>query len=237
MVITVGICDDEEVVCNQLSVALRQYATAKKCSFELSVFHSGQELLRDIKPDMQILFLDISMNGLTGIEVARKLRETSPEIRVIFITSMVQYAVEGYSVHAFGFLSKPISFAALERQMDDTIRSLVSTSGKKLAIHSGGNVELIPSNDILYIESFAHQLKVSNIRGQMQCAVPMKQMEETLKDCGFFRCHKCYLVNFRHILRVDDRGCILDNQEHIPVSRHRRQEFLQEFNRFIGVWM
>lgn len=237
MVIKIGICDDDVAFCGRMEAALKQYAREHGHEFYLSIFHSGEELLRDVDKQTQVLFLDIAMNGLTGMEVARKLRECSSELRIIFVTSMVQYAVEGYWVRAFGFLTKPVSVAALERQMDDVIRSFGISHDKNLGICTREGAEIVRSQEILYVESFAHRMRLICQQRTLECSMPMKRIEEELSDCGFFRCHKCYLVNFRHVASVGDNVCVLDNQAQIPISRQRRKEFIQAFNCFVGAWI
>lgn len=237
MVVSIGVCDDEKAVCEQIRLLLMQYAHQKDCRFQISVFHSGKELLASTPGNIQILFLDIAMSGLTGMEVARKLHETSPSTLIIFVTSMVQYAVEGYSVHAFGFLPKPVSAAMLQRQLDDALRTLAARSGKTILVRFEGKQQLVNSNNICYVESFAHQMRLVLTDATLQCTVTMLQMEKDLAGCHFFRCHKCYLVNMRHIIRVDETSCVMTSGQSIPISRHRRQAFMQELNRFVGGWL
>lgn len=237
--VKIAVCDDEFLVCNQISTALLDYAHERGCAFDISVFHSGVEVLAGISSDTQVVFLDISMEGLSGMEVARKLREqpSFSEMRIVFVTSMVQYAVEGYSVHAFGFLPKPISRVTFNLLLDDLMRSIAISTGHSVALKTASGVELVKSRDILYVESFAHSMRVVCVGGELSCNAPMGSFEEKLSDGSFFRCHRCYLVGMRHISSISDGFCILSNQDSIPISRYRRREFLEAFNRFVRTWL
>ena len=239
VVVKIAVCDDDAFACNQISTALLNYAHVNGLRFDVSVFRSGAELLGGISCDMQIAFLDISMEGITGMEVDRKLREqpSFSEMRIVFVTSMVQYAVEGYSVHAFGFLPKPISRTTFNLLLDDLMKSIAISTGHSISLKTDSGLELVRSSDILYVESFSHSMKVVCVDRELFCNAPMSSFEEKLSDGCFFRCHRCYLVGMRHIISMNDRFCIMSNQDSIPVSRYRRQEFLETFNRFVRMWL
>lgn len=240
MVVRIGICDDEAAACNLLATACLRYADRRNLAFEFAMFRSGQELLGNLGAlaTMQVLFLDISMDGINGMEAARKIHESGLDdaVRIVFVTSMVQYAVEGYSVHAFGFLPKPITQQSIDRILDDALASISSTAPKNIAIRtSDGSTHVILSNSIMCVESSAHHTKIATTSGSLSCSASLKELETELADAGFFRCHRCYLVNLQHITRIDADSCLIATQDRIPISRQRKQDFLTAFNRYMGM--
>lgn len=241
MVVAIGICDDDQNVCEFLADACERYS--RKHGFECrSVsFSSGEELLRYARSSepLDLLFLDIVMEGASGMDVARKLREgtTWRDTRIVFVTSMVHYAVEGYRVHAFGFLTKPFTLAELERVLNDAMRSLAIDQEKRIALKTDGGICFIDANKILYVEAFAHRMKVVQAASVSACFSSMNKMEEGLKARGFFRCHRSYLVNLREVERIEGGECEMSNGDIVPISRHRSRDFLDAFSRFIGAWL
>ena len=112
----IAICDDERICRDQLSSFLTRYAKQNKEEFELLVFENADRLLLYYPKDLDLLFLDIAMDGVDGMEAAREIRKADKHVCIIFITTMVQYAIDGYAVKAFGFIRKPVSEAELKHE-------------------------------------------------------------------------------------------------------------------------
>ncbi len=112
------ICDDEPVIYETIRNMLGRFSKECGISLDVSTCASGEELLGAVTPDVDILLLDIRMGELSGMNAARKIREKNSDICIIFVTTMTQYALEGYKVHAFGFLKKPLTYAHLKAEED-----------------------------------------------------------------------------------------------------------------------
>ena len=228
------ICDDEREMCKTVRARLDQFSKECGVSFSVQECYSGHELLRKITPDTDLLLLDIGMDAISGMEAAREIRRRNQTVCIIFITTMTQYAVEGYQVHAYGFLKKPLRYASFRLQMLDTIRHLQSRQQVILTVKAGGSVYQIPAAQVVYLEVQNHDIRVVQVGGTLTCSTTMKELEQTLVGKGFFRCHKSYCVNLRHIVRISNAEVELTNGERVPVSKHRRKEFAQAFAAYLG---
>lgn len=122
----IAICDDEELFCNETKRYLQQIGRKIGEEFIVDLFGNAEKLLSEMPSDLDILLLDIKMSEMTGIEAAREIRKTNDTLCIIFITSMTEYAMEGYEVHAFGFIKKPVCYAPLERNITEAIKRLAS---------------------------------------------------------------------------------------------------------------
>lgn len=236
MIVHAAICDDEAVFRSQLRSLLEKHSSERGYECVIHEYVSGEDLLTNLDSRTQLLFLDVGMPGITGIETARKINEMPQTIITLFVTSMVQYAIEGYDVHAFAFLAKPVRYPKFAEVVDSAIERLSQTGSRRILVKQGQDTVIVPTSDIYYVESFAHRMKVALQNSELMTASSMKDFEKDLEGCGFFRIHRCYLVNCRHVTSVRDQRVILDNGDDIPLSKQRRQEFMKELDRLIGTW-
>lgn len=225
-----AVCDDEAIVRDQIVLFLQHLEGEQREPFQISCFSSGEDLLEHMEPDTQILLLDIRMETLSGIDTARRLRQQYPDLCIIFITTMGQYALEGYDVHAFGFLVKPLQYDSFARQVRDAMGLLRQHAGSKLVLKRPDQVVVYQLNDIIYFEIYKHDLKVVTARDCQEFAVAMKDMERQVEGQGFFRCHKSYLINLYHVQKIGLTSITMSNGDEIALSKHRRSEFMFQFN-------
>ncbi len=113
----IAVCDDEKIYRSRLKDLLEKYAQSKGLRFEIFSFESADKLLLNYPENLDLLFLDIAMDGVDGMSAARQIRLGDPQVCIIFITSMYQYALDGYSVKAFGFITKPVKDAELSHEL------------------------------------------------------------------------------------------------------------------------
>lgn len=228
------ICDDETSSQDVLVSYLNQYTKETDETFNITVLNSGEELIEKLPNNTDILLLDIKMGQLSGMEAARVLRKQNNYVRIIFITTMTQYALEGYEVHAYGFIKKPVSYEPFKRQLGDALYSLVRQEGHFISISQGAEMLRVNVNDIIYMEAFKHDIQVVTLKGVQKCNTPLVQFEKQVKDDPFFRCHKSFLVHHKHITKINKDSLLMSNGDSILLSRHRRKEFLMDFSRYVG---
>ncbi len=228
------ICDDDPLLRQQLCTYLNQFQNEWNESFSILQFSSGEALLENIPDEMQVLFLDIKMGETSGMEVARRLRTKSNPVLVYFITSMPEYAIDGYDVHAFAFLTKPLQYDVVRNKLREGLQRIDKRAGYFITIHHESKIDVINISEILYIEVYGHSVYVQTKDGVKQCTASLKDLEATLLQRGFFRCHKSYLVNLRAITQVEMTSLTLFNGTEVPLSKHRRKNFLNALSDFSG---
>lgn len=232
------LCDDQKDMCALLRRHLETFSQESGETFQVQECYSGEELLELISGETDLVFLDIRMGEVSGMEAARALRQRNYSTCLIFITTMTQYAIEGYSVHAFGFLKKPVRYPQFRMQMQDTVRHLEQqrrqSSRETISLRSGAETYTLEVADILYVEVQNHDLHIVRQGGSLTIYSTISSMEEQLEGKGFFRCHKSFLVNLSQISRITRGDVHMVNQAVIPVSKHRRREFLEAYIRFAG---
>ena len=236
MIRKLAVCDDEKVMIRQISAYLGQIQNEMQDSFEVSYYSSAEELVTHLDRSTEVLLLDISMGGMTGMEGARRLREGGYSGDIIFITSMEQYAIEGYSVHAFGFITKPVVFDELKDTLLKCLKKRDSQKRSVLAVETADGTEILNLNDIIYAEVYQHSTSFVLRRGRhLESAMQLSELESRLGGQGFFRSHRSYLVNMRHITKIGQTDLTLSDGSTVPLSRHRNKEFLTAYTRFMGV--
>ena len=230
----IAVCDDERTMLRQLSLYLSQIQEDTGDSYDIFYFTSAEELLANMPTDVQVILLDIAMGNMTGMECARTLRAKGCEADIIFITSMTEYALEGYDVHAFAFLPKPIVYTELKKRLTDCFSHAQKNQTSILPVESAGGKELLPIDEIIFAEVYQHKTSFILFDRKVTGSLQLSQVEKWLTPHGFFRCHRCYLVNLACIRRIDQDALTMQNGTAIPISKHRRKIFMDAFANFMG---
>ena len=188
-------------------------------------FSSGEELLEDYPSGADAVFLDIEMAGMNGMETARQLRRLDRDVPLLFVTNMVQFALEGYEVDAADFIVKPVEYASFALRMDRLMRRLDREKERFLLVKQGSRTLRCDVREILYIESLNTKTILHRLTGEpVVCTEPLYTMEKSLEG-GFFRCHNAFLVNLDHVEALH-AGEVVLHGERLPISKYRKKEFL-----------
>lgn len=233
----IALCDDEQMICEQLKSYLERFSQERREEFQLAEFHSAEMLLAE-KQDFDILLLDIQMGGMTGMNAARELRKRGSKAVIFFITSMTHYAIEGYEVHAFSFLAKPLLYEVFAERMGDAVRGLKKSAGQSLQFSTAEGLIRVNTNEVSYIESFRHEIRfVCEGFSFTEGEVSLSGLEQKLTGCGFFRVHKSYLVNMRNIRLIRETEIDMMDGTTVPLSKYRRREFLSTYAVYRKEWL
>ncbi|MDE5937119.1 MAG: LytTR family DNA-binding domain-containing protein [Ruminococcus sp.] len=230
----IAICDDEKIVCDKIKSYLDEISQKLDETFIIDIFYSAEQMLSELSSDTDIILLDIKMNKLTGIEAAKKIREKNERVYIIFITIMTEYALEGYEVHAFGFIKKPVCYAPLERYMTESIRRLSTRRNDLITINNKSGAVTIYSSQIIFIEAYRHNIVLVTTKDKISISTPLAELEKLLASKGFFRTHKSYLVNMRHIKSIENSLLVMSDGSSALLSKHRKKKFMESFIGFSG---
>ena len=193
----------------------------------------GMELLDDSRPVYDILFLDVEMKHLDGMETARRVRELDKDVIIVFITNMAQYAIGGYAVGALDYVLKPVPYFAFSQQLRKAEEQLRRRARHYLALPVEGGMRRLDSSLIYYLESEGHRVHFYTEEGDFVAAGTLKAFEEKLAERPFARCNSGYLVNLAQVKSVQ-QGMVQVGPYELQVSRPRRKAFLAALADHIG---
>lgn len=230
----IALCDDEPLMLERLTGYLMQLQDETGDSYDLLQYNSAEDLLNRMPMDMDVIMLDIAMGNMTGMDCARALRARGCKAAIIFITSMTEYAIEGYDVHAFAFIPKPAEYEELKTQLLSCFARMAGEKKAVLSVEAARGTEILPIEEILYAEVYQHETSFVLADKEVTGSLQLSQVEKQLVAHGFFRTHRSYIVNLLHVRRIDSDSLTIDNGASIPLSRHRRKAFLDAFANFMG---
>ena len=228
------IVEDLEIDREQLAALIRQDCASHEESVDLSFYASGEEFVEHNRPkSCDGLFLDIVLGGLTGIEVARRVREVETRLPIIFTTAERDYAVDGFAVRATDYLIKPLDPGQVARCMERLREHLAAPSSISLLEPSGRGhsapVE-VALDDILYGQYLDHVMTVYTCSGAYRTRSSFQDFTAQLPHTGrFYVCGRGLVVNLSHVTRVLDSELLLKNGEKLSFSRNRRQEIQKAY--------
>ena len=232
--IRIAIADDDALCAQELRRYIDDYAKESGHRFEVTVYSDGDELVERYRAQFDIILLDVEMPFLNGMTAAEMIRRQDPEVILIFITNMPQYAIRGYAVDALDYVLKPVNYFAFSQRLERAIRRLGRREAVYLTIPVKGGTMKVAADDVYYVESLGHQLIYHTRTGNYAAtAGTIQQMENDLAPLHFFRCHKGYLVNLNHVDGIRD-GCALVGDAQLPISRAKKAALLESLTAYIS---
>mgnify|MGYP000028972545 CR=1 FL=1 len=211
--ITCAMCDDELPFAEQLRSFVMAYAKKRRVELQAETFASAEELLEEIEngAGFEILFLDIEMRKMDGIELGKKLRERSYQTLIIYVSGYDQYMRQLFEAEPFRFLSKPLKQEELENVLDKAFERI--------------------SRDIVYLESNKRKIIVHTVRGEYEYYHKLDEEEEELLaiSADFVRIHKAYLVNMEHVEAFQYEKLALRDGTILSISEAHRANVRSRF--------
>lgn len=231
--IKIAVCDDEEIVCIKLISLVKAYFDKIKRAVWIADFRSGNGLLKsNIRFD--IIFMDIDMPELNGIETAIKLRNWDVNSKIIYVTNYNNYKSSAYKVHAFDYIKKPVEPKAIQDTLNDAIRYLDNASEKqKCAFKTEQGIVTLELDDIYYFEYNSRKVNIKCSQGIYLASYSLKELYEKFHKNNFASPHKSFLVNMLHIKCIKVFDIFMENEDIIPLAQKRCVGFKAEFNDFL----
>ncbi|MEY8357838.1 LytTR family DNA-binding domain-containing protein [Anaerotruncus colihominis] len=228
-----AICDDEPIMVQEISNQLSQYMDGRKItSYSVTNFSNGCALLES-NCNFDIVFLDIQMDNLDGIETAKILRQQRNHSLLIFVTVLKEYVFNAFEVEAYDYLLKPLDSNQFERTMDRAVSTLAQRADKSIVIQRGSSCDVVPLAQIVYCEVQGRKIYVHQSDGKIIDYYDNLENFERQMDRRFFRCHRSYLVNLDYIRGCDTGLVTLSLGAQIPVSRLRERDLTQALLRYM----
>lgn len=219
------ICEDEKLQAEYLSSCIYKWAQQIKEIAQVNIYDDAKSLLFNFEDeiDADVLLLDIEMPGMTGMELAEKIRERESNIQIIFITGLKDYVFQGYSVSAVSYLLKPVKEDELFKCFDK-VRKNLEVQEPFIIITEDRSVRKIKYKDIFYAESSGHNTYIHTKNEEVCAAIGIQQIWNKLNDKRFFRIHRSYIVSIPWIEGITKKDVILEGNIKVPIARGKWKE-------------
>ncbi len=238
--INIAIVDDDKHDSDTLKNYINDYFKAQgavggSAEFLTHAFSRGDEFLKAFPSGFDIVFLDIDMPGLNGLQTAKELREINTGVSIVFVTNMAQYAINGYEVNAVDFIVKPVNYYDFVLKFKKILGFSSKFSSKQITLKlSETESAVVYSSDVLYVEVIQHYLVYHTKDGkEYKSRGTIGGAESMLSSFGFARAAKSFLVNLMYVKRIKGQEIYVGNDV-IYMGRTKRDAFMEKFGRYAG---
>lgn len=233
----IAVCDDEREIREEIAQKVRRFLPeAEVCLFE----NAEHFLTEKSMPD--ILFLDIKMHGMNGMELAAKLRRQGENVTIIFLTALEEYVYRAFDVGAFHYLLKPIDSAkfyeilerasAERRCRAESPKTGAGPEEAGLIIKNKARTQKVYLSEILYLEIFNRKVTLHKMQETIEFYGRLTELEGRLGG-DFVRCHRAYIVNLRYVRCYDAAGITLENGESVLMAKTKYAGFVNRYMDYI----
>lgn len=220
----IAIVDDERIICEQVE----NFIQKEHRGCRIDTYLSGQAFL-EAKKQFDLVFLDIQMEGMDGMDTARVFRKMQPEAILIFVTGSKEYVFEAFDVSAFHYLLKPLE----ERKFAEVLNRAIGESqrckaGRQERLFIRKKNLTIDQKDILYIESRGKKVDIHTLKETFSIYGAMNELEMQLSG-SFYRCHRGYLVNMAYITEYGADSITLTGGARVYLTKKKHGEFVKAY--------
>lgn len=224
--IRIALCDDETDILQELKNTIAQLCAENKTACVFSLYTSGEALLEGLAQpgDFHLIFLDIKMGHINGVQAAQEIRRRWPDLPLVFVTALQEYVFDAFQVGALNYLVKPIR----PDQMRVILHKILDRQARPqdLVIRERGQVYKLSTADILYCEAADHLIYIYQTQKMNECRCKLDALEKQLAG-KLLRCHRSYLINLQYVTHYAEGYAFLASGEKIPVAARRKQQFMQ----------
>lgn len=237
MIFKVAICDDDKKDIQTIKQFLNTYEINYDIDFEISVFTDSRILLHTYNTSgkFHILFLDVEMPGMNGLELAKSIRNIPDKlVKIIFVSNYPEYMQDSFNVQAFQYFPKPLQYEKFQELMQRIITDYKESAVTKLLIKEDGAEELVYIEDIISIESTnskKKQLCITLKDKKVTVQGILSDWNNMLGEYSFLSPCRGFLINLNHIHYIKEDDLIMSNNESIPMSRRQEKEIRKQFSK------
>lgn len=230
----VAICDDDQFYISKIHESIKPY---KITYIDLSIveFEKGEDVIAYCKSGntIDIIFLDIQMTGINGIETAHGLKSIQEDIIVIFISSYTRFITDAFRLRAFQYLLKPVRNEQVQKEFELAVEQY-NIAHQKYVFKWKYTTYSLEIKDIYFIESQCHNLIISTKKEKLLKIGSLKEEQLRLSVYNFIRCHNGFIVNMKYIYRMEKYVIILINNEKIPISKRMKKKVYESFTNYVA---
>lgn len=231
--IRTAVVDDEAQERDRLTEYFQKLQKEAHEEISVAVFASGKDLLDQYDYKFDLICLDIEMEGMNGLDLAREIRRTDESVLIVFVTNMAQMAVRGYEVRAVDFLVKPVQYYSFALKMKTLFQMVENRKCRNIVVMTQSGFQKISTDDLFYAEIQDHDLFYHTKTGVFRQKSSMKELEKEVEDLSFKRCNNCYLVNLKYVDGVEKDSLMIAGDV-LKISRLRKKEFMESLVNYLG---
>lgn len=225
----IAVCDDEEEQGRAVGALISEWSRQSGYACQVRFYPSAEAFLFEYQEDRtcDILLLDIEMEGLSGIELAKRIRREDKRMEIIFLTSHFEFIGEGYEVDALHYLMKPVPEDRLMAVLSKAADRLAEEPPSVVILCEGETIRLY-EKDILYVEAFLHYISIHTREGQYKIKESISAFAGKL-GADFYRTHRSYLVSLKYIRKISRTSVMMENQKELPLARGKYDDINRAF--------
>lgn len=228
------IVEDTPAEADLLHGHLQRYASEKNLSFSIETLSSALEFINS-RHVADLIFMDIDMPGINGMEAAEVLRTYDAETPLVFVTNLAQYAVRGYSVDAVDFVVKPVEYGDFAMRMDRAMRAVARNAARTLALPTADGMRVISQSDITYVDLVKHDVRYHLVDGtELRERGSLRAAEQRLDSQSFLRISSGCLVNMARVERIGRESVTVAGGAELFYSRSQRKRALETLANYVG---
>lgn len=226
MDINVAVIEDADDAFLSVKTCFEQYSQNTEYTFNITRFVYSELFLENYKPCFDIVIMDVMLPGMNGMDAAASLRKFDPEVVLIFVTNMSQYALKGYEVDALDYILKPINYNSFAMKIDKALRRIDKASEElKLSLRTVDGIRLVRVSDIYYIDILRHYITVYSCHTDISSYGVLNEIEKQL-PANFIRCSACAIVNLKYVEGIYGDEIKLKNGKLVHIGRTRKKDLM-----------
>ena len=230
----IAICEDNVNDAQEVRAYLEEHFAQHGFIGDIDIYDSAEALLESYSPGaFDIVFMDIYLDGISGIEAARQIRDADPECTIVFITIDSAHMPAGFALRAASYVVKPITKEQMETALLQC-RRIFMKNARYIEVKTGGQSFKIPLAKILYVEMRDKAASINTTEGIIRTYTPLSEFEKQLGGIPFLRCHRTYIVNMLHITDILDRDFLMRDGARVPIRKNGMKEIRKTASDFFS---
>lgn len=233
--IKVAMCEDSKTDRELLQRIIEYLMKERGLTFQIETYESGESLVHGYSNHpCDLIFMDIIMGGMDGIEAGRKIRELDQKVEIVYCTSSEDFAIIAYEIHALGYLLKPFEPGRIGAVLDYYVQKHPQKNQNFIEVKSHRKSVIIPYKDIIFMESDNKVVYIhTTTQGDVKVYNRLDVLEEEIKDERFLRCHQSYFVNMQYVAGLVDSDFIMITDSMIPIRKSGRKLIVKRYEEYL----
>lgn len=225
----VAVIEDLKDDSDYLIKSIEKYQKEKgDISFDINLFTNAEQFLNPSTSNFDILFIDIELPGMNGVELAQKIRSKNQSVVIVFVTTMRKYVIKGYEVDAINYILKPYDYGSIKYTLDKCIKNIMLNPQDTYVAKIDGAMKVFNTNNIYFFAIMKHDLLISTTSGDFVTYGNLTTVEKSLNKKVFARISSSIIVNLKHVQQVKGNYVKINNQE-LLIGRSKKKEFINAF--------